>query len=140
MVLVASVIMAAGHSSAVKPKHAQGLRCAVWSRPPESGRSRRNFEARTGFRSETDDVVDAPARAFNYAVQPKTSPRTLQEDTAMTDISRRATLAGAAASALMPFVKTAPANAAAPLADKQTPSFYRYNVGTHQVMWCVMAS
>ena len=51
----------------------------------------------------------------------------------MTEISRRATLAGAAASALMPFVKTAPANAAAPLADKQNPSFYRYNVGTHQV-------
>ena len=51
----------------------------------------------------------------------------------MTEISRRATLAGAAASALMPFMKTAPANAAAPLADKQNPSFYRYNIGTHQV-------
>ena len=51
----------------------------------------------------------------------------------MTEISRRATLAGAAAAALMPFAKNAPANAAAPLADKQNPSFYRYNVGTHQV-------
>jgi glyoxylase-like metal-dependent hydrolase (beta-lactamase superfamily II) len=56
-----------------------------------------------------------------------------QQDTAMTEISRRATLAGAAASALLPFMKTAPANAAAPLAEKQNASFYRYNVGTHQV-------
>ncbi|QIO34195.1 MBL fold metallo-hydrolase [Bradyrhizobium sp. 1(2017)] len=51
----------------------------------------------------------------------------------MTEITRRATLAGAAASALLPFVKTSPAHAAAPLADKQNASFYRYNVGTHQV-------
>jgi glyoxylase-like metal-dependent hydrolase (beta-lactamase superfamily II) len=51
----------------------------------------------------------------------------------MTEISRRATLAGAAASALLPFAKTAPAIAAAPLAEKQNASFYRYNVGTHQV-------
>src|SRR5689334_19986543 len=136
MVLVASVIMAAVHRAARLPRqarHAQGLHCAVWSRPAEIGRSHRNFEARIGFRSETGDVADAPDRAFNYAVQPRTPPATQQEDTAMTDISRRATLAGAAASALTPFVKPAPANAAAPLADKQTPSFYRYNVGTHQV-------
>jgi glyoxylase-like metal-dependent hydrolase (beta-lactamase superfamily II) len=51
----------------------------------------------------------------------------------MTEISRRATLAGAAASALMPFVKIAPANAAAPLAEKQNASFYRYSIGTHQI-------
>jgi glyoxylase-like metal-dependent hydrolase (beta-lactamase superfamily II) len=51
----------------------------------------------------------------------------------MIEISRRATLAGAAATALMPFVKTAPARAAAPLAEKQNASFYRYNVGSHQV-------
>jgi predicted PhzF superfamily epimerase YddE/YHI9 len=51
----------------------------------------------------------------------------------MIEISRRATLAGAAASALMPFVKIAPANAAAPLAEKQNASFYRYSVGTHQI-------
>jgi hypothetical protein len=51
----------------------------------------------------------------------------------MTDISRRSALAGAAAAALMPFVKTTPASAAAPLAEKQNASFYRYNVGTHQV-------
>jgi glyoxylase-like metal-dependent hydrolase (beta-lactamase superfamily II) len=51
----------------------------------------------------------------------------------MIELTRRAALAGAGASALMPFVKTAPARAAAPMAEKQTPSFYRYNVGTHQI-------
>jgi glyoxylase-like metal-dependent hydrolase (beta-lactamase superfamily II) len=51
----------------------------------------------------------------------------------MIEISRRAALAGAAASALVPLVKSAPAGAVAPLAEKQNASFYRYNVGTHQV-------
>jgi len=51
----------------------------------------------------------------------------------MTEITRRATLAGAAASALLPFVKTSPASAAAPQAATQNASFYRYNVGTHQI-------
>ncbi|MGY4454405.1 glyoxylase-like metal-dependent hydrolase (beta-lactamase superfamily II) [Bradyrhizobium sp. i1.3.1] len=51
----------------------------------------------------------------------------------MTEITRRATLAGAAASALLPFVKTSPASAAAPPAATQNASFYRYNVGTHQI-------
>ena len=50
----------------------------------------------------------------------------------MTELTRRAALAGAAATALMPLTMTA-ARAAAPLADKQAASFYRYNVGTHQV-------
>jgi glyoxylase-like metal-dependent hydrolase (beta-lactamase superfamily II) len=48
----------------------------------------------------------------------------------MTELSRRAALAGAAASALM---KTTSAGAAAPIAEKQNSSFYRYNVGTHQI-------
>ena len=51
----------------------------------------------------------------------------------MTEITRRATLAGAAASALLPFVKTSPASAAAPPAATQNASFYRYNVGSHQI-------
>ncbi len=51
----------------------------------------------------------------------------------MTEITRRATLAGAVASALLPFVKATPASAAAPLAQTQNASFYRYNVGSHQV-------
>lgn len=51
----------------------------------------------------------------------------------MTEISRRAGLAGAAASALMRFVKTAPASAAAPFAEKQNANFQSYNVGTHQL-------
>jgi glyoxylase-like metal-dependent hydrolase (beta-lactamase superfamily II) len=53
--------------------------------------------------------------------------------TAMIELTRRAALAGAGAAALTPFVKTAPASAAAPIADKQAASFYRYNVGTHQI-------
>lgn len=51
----------------------------------------------------------------------------------MIEITRRATLAGAAASALLPFAKTSPASAAAPPATSQNASFYRYNVGSHQV-------
>jgi glyoxylase-like metal-dependent hydrolase (beta-lactamase superfamily II) len=51
----------------------------------------------------------------------------------MIELTRRAALAGAGASALMPLVKTAPASAAAPIAERQNASFYRYNVGTHQV-------
>jgi glyoxylase-like metal-dependent hydrolase (beta-lactamase superfamily II) len=51
----------------------------------------------------------------------------------MTELSRRTALAGAAVSALMPFLKTAPAGAAAPIAEKQNASYYRYNVGTHQI-------
>ena len=51
----------------------------------------------------------------------------------MIELTRRAALAGAGASALMPLVKTAPASAAAPMAERQNASFYRYNVGTHQV-------
>ena len=51
----------------------------------------------------------------------------------MTELTRRAALAGAAATALMPLAITKAARAAAPLADKQTASFYRYNIGTHQI-------
>ena len=51
----------------------------------------------------------------------------------MTELTRRAALAGAAATALMPLAVTRAARAAAPLADKQAASFYRYNVGTHQI-------
>jgi len=54
------------------------------------------------------------------------------KEIAMVELSRRAAMAGAAATALMPLAMTA-ARAAAPLAEKQNASFYRYNVGTHQV-------
>ena len=54
------------------------------------------------------------------------------KEIAMVELSRRAAMAGAAATALMPLTMTA-ARAAAPLAEKQNASFYRYNVGTHQV-------
>ena len=49
------------------------------------------------------------------------------------DITRRHALAGAAAIAAAPLLPNIPAQAAAPLADKQAPSFYRYKVGDIQV-------
>jgi len=64
------------------------------------------------------------ALPLKRCTQPKEIP--------MTELTRRAALAGAAATALMPLTMTA-SRAAAPIADKQTASFYRYNVGTHQI-------
>jgi glyoxylase-like metal-dependent hydrolase (beta-lactamase superfamily II) len=49
------------------------------------------------------------------------------------ELTRRHALAGAAALAASPLLSNAPAKAAAPLADKQAPSFYRYKVGDAQV-------
>src|SRR5438128_174676 len=49
----------------------------------------------------------------------------------MTEMTRRAALLGAAATALVPF---APAvRAAAPAGAKQAAGFYRYKVGTHEI-------
>lgn len=49
------------------------------------------------------------------------------------DISRRRALAGAAAVAAAPLLPLVPARAAAPIADKQNASFYRYKVGDSEV-------
>ncbi|WP_322516901.1 MBL fold metallo-hydrolase [Rhodopseudomonas palustris] len=49
------------------------------------------------------------------------------------DLTRRHALTAAAALAVSPLLRSAPAEAAAPLADKQAPSFYRYKVGDAQV-------
>ena len=49
------------------------------------------------------------------------------------ELTRRHALAGAAALAASPLLPNAPAKAAAPVADKQAPSFYRYKVGDAQV-------
>jgi glyoxylase-like metal-dependent hydrolase (beta-lactamase superfamily II) len=49
------------------------------------------------------------------------------------ELTRRNALAGAAALAATPLLPNTPAKAAAPLADKQAPSFYRYKVGDIQV-------
>src|SRR3954449_731907 len=49
------------------------------------------------------------------------------------ELTRRHALAGAAALATAPMLRTMPARAAAPMADKQAPSFYRYKVGEAQV-------
>src|SRR5262245_59413335 len=49
------------------------------------------------------------------------------------DLTRRHMLAGTAALAATPLLPAVSANAAAPVADKQAPSFYRYKVGDIQV-------
>jgi len=49
------------------------------------------------------------------------------------ELTRRHALAGAAALAATPLLPNKTANAAAPLADKQVPSVYRYKVGDVQV-------
>ena len=49
------------------------------------------------------------------------------------ELTRRHALAGAAAIAAAPLLPAISANAAAPVADKQAPSFYRYKVGDIQV-------
>src|SRR3954470_5915860 len=49
------------------------------------------------------------------------------------ELTRRHALAGAAALAATPLLPTISAKAAAPMADKQAPSFYRYKVGDAQV-------
>ena len=52
----------------------------------------------------------------------------------MTQLTRRAVLAGAAAAtALSPFATNSPAQAAAPLASKQAPGWYRYKVGSIEI-------
>src|ERR1043166_9959195 len=55
-----------------------------------------------------------------------------REDITM-ELTRRHALAGAAALAAAPMLRAVPAKAAAPMADKQAPSFYRYKVGDAQV-------
>lgn len=49
------------------------------------------------------------------------------------ELTRRHALAGAAALAAAPMLPAMRARAAAPIADKQAPSFYRYKVGDAQV-------
>src|SRR4051794_26592979 len=49
------------------------------------------------------------------------------------ELTRRHAMAGAAAIAAIPLLSSKPAGAAAPVADKQAPSFYRYKVGDIQV-------
>jgi len=49
------------------------------------------------------------------------------------ELTRRHALAGAAALSATPLLPSMPVRAAAPVADKQAPSFYRYKVGDIQV-------
>jgi glyoxylase-like metal-dependent hydrolase (beta-lactamase superfamily II) len=50
----------------------------------------------------------------------------------MIQLTRRAILAGAAATSLAPLTVNAPAHAAAPVAGKQVPGIYRYKVGSFE--------
>jgi glyoxylase-like metal-dependent hydrolase (beta-lactamase superfamily II) len=60
--------------------------------------------------------------------------RSQLRENAMTQLTRRSVLAGAAAAtALSPLVQSSPAQAAAPQVGKQTAGWYRYKVGTHEV-------
>ena len=49
------------------------------------------------------------------------------------ELTRRHSLAGAAGIATAPLLPSVSAQAAAPMAEKQAPSFYRYKVGDVQV-------
>ena len=49
------------------------------------------------------------------------------------ELTRRHALAGAAGIAVAPLLPAVPAHAAAPMADKQAPGYYRYKVGDIQV-------
>ena len=55
----------------------------------------------------------------------------------MTVLTRRSMLSGAAtavaATTLTPFAPNAPASAAAPVAGKRAPGFYRYKVGDYEI-------
>jgi len=51
----------------------------------------------------------------------------------MIQLTRRAALAGASATALTPVAMTSSARAAAPAVGKQAPGYYRYKVGTFEV-------
>jgi glyoxylase-like metal-dependent hydrolase (beta-lactamase superfamily II) len=51
----------------------------------------------------------------------------------MTEVSRRAALAGAAITALAPLAASLPARANAPQVGKQAPGIYRYKVGDYEI-------
>jgi glyoxylase-like metal-dependent hydrolase (beta-lactamase superfamily II) len=51
----------------------------------------------------------------------------------MTEVSRRAALAGAAITALAPLAASLPARANAPPVGKQAPGIYRYKVGDYEI-------
>src|SRR5882757_4932581 len=63
----------------------------------------------------------------------KSAPNPSHREDITMELTRRHALAGAAALAATPLLPTISAHAAAPVADKQAPSFYRYKVGDAQV-------
>ena len=51
----------------------------------------------------------------------------------MIQLNRRTLLSGAAAAALAPVAVPRAAHAAAPAVGKQTPGFFRYKLGGHEI-------
>jgi glyoxylase-like metal-dependent hydrolase (beta-lactamase superfamily II) len=90
---------------------------------------------RDRFRAKT--LIKAAAtkrqKAGNSALKsPSLKSLSRWEDITM-ELTRRHALTGAAALAATPLLPSMPVRAAAPVADKQAPSFYRYKVGDIQV-------
>ena len=82
-------------------------------------------------RARAKTLVKVAARKSREAGNPHQF-HSHREDITM-ELTRRHALAGAAAIAATPLLPTISAKAAAPAADKQAPSFYRYKVGDIQV-------
>jgi glyoxylase-like metal-dependent hydrolase (beta-lactamase superfamily II) len=79
-----------------------------------------------------ETLVEVAATTNQQAGNPAGPPSSHREDIAM-QLTRRHALAGAAAIAAAPLLPSTPVRAAAPVADKQAPSYYRYKVGDIQV-------
>src|SRR5262245_61266644 len=63
----------------------------------------------------------------------QTQARLQTWEDAMIELNRRAALFGAAFAAAAPAIAAVPAQAAAPVAGRQAPGFYRYKVGDIEV-------
>jgi glyoxylase-like metal-dependent hydrolase (beta-lactamase superfamily II) len=83
-------------------------------------------------RAGAKTLVKVAATKSLEAGNPAPNPSSYWEDISM-QLTRRHALAGAAAFAATPLLPSMPVRAAAPAADKQAPSFYRYKVGDIQV-------
>jgi len=77
-------------------------------------------------------LVKAAATKAKKAGNSASKSSSRWEDITM-ELTRRYALAGAAVLAATPILSTIPVRAAAPAADKQAPSFYRYKTGDAQV-------
>jgi glyoxylase-like metal-dependent hydrolase (beta-lactamase superfamily II) len=115
----------------------RGVKPPLWNKPQVPALTRSNT-------SRIDVITDKAlikSMPFDNSKEPGTPLGSYRftggtsacwEDISM-EPTRRHALAGAAAIAAAPLLPSMPVKAAAPLADKQAPSFYRYKVGDIQV-------